>query len=424
MLQFRNPLLRPLVAAGHNADFVLSLPTPRCKAFFRRNVLWRTLLMNHLQKSGNYFSVLDGIRGIAAILVLVRHTPVFFGVEYPESFLAVDLFFVLSGIVITSSYEQRLLEGLTKRHFVWLRIVRILPLYILGTLLGIAGVFAGRPFEGHMPSAVALSLLLLPYLGSAVPFPFNNVAWSLFFELVANFVYAFFVRLLTNRVLLTIISASAIGMIIVSFQFGSLDLGWNQSTFYGGFLRVGYSFFAGILLYRQFIKGGSMVKGGRYNTVISLSVIAILAIVMMAKPSQALQPFYELIAVLFVFPSVAYLAMSLAPSKRCSSSFKFLGLVSYGIYTLHLPIGALVRGVLLKYAGISNAVTYSSAPWFGIGFVAVLALFSWLVDKIYDTPIRRLMLNLYPQPIPKKMPTHPHTPAMCDEDENTVNLAS
>jgi peptidoglycan/LPS O-acetylase OafA/YrhL len=191
--------------------------------------------MGQIRNSSTYFSVLDGIRGIAAILILIRHTTIFFGVKYPESFLAVDLFFVLSGVVIANAYEQRLLDGLATRRFAWLRLVRIYPLYILGSLLGVVGVLAGRPFGGDMPTALALSFVLIPYLGYASPFPFNGVSWSLFYEIVANFLYASFVRFLTTPVVLLIMGASAFGMATIFLQPRGLDVGWEQETFFGGF---------------------------------------------------------------------------------------------------------------------------------------------------------------------------------------------
>jgi peptidoglycan/LPS O-acetylase OafA/YrhL len=350
--------------------------------------------MSQVRNSGSYFSVLDGIRGIAAALILVRHTTIFFGVRYPESFLAVDLFFALSGVVIASAYERRLLEGLGRMRFAWLRIVRIYPLYILGTFFGIVGVLAGRPFAGDMSTALLLSFLLIPYLTYGSPFPFNGVSWSLFYEIVANLIYATFVRFLTTSVVLLIMTASAFGLATIFLEPGGLDVGWEQQTFFGGVLRVGYSFFAGIFLYRQYEKNKSKGVGSGYGTVLSILVIAFVASLLMAKPSEATRPFYEITVVLIIFPAVVYVAMSLEPIAGISTAFKFLGMVSYGIYTLHSPLSAFVRGAMLRTAGISNAVTYPSAPWFGVGFIVSMALLCWLADRFYDAPIRRFLLKL------------------------------
>jgi peptidoglycan/LPS O-acetylase OafA/YrhL len=374
--------------------------------------------------SGTYFSVLDGIRGVAAILILIRHTTIFFGVKYQESFLAVDLFFVLSGVVIANAYEQRLLGGLGKRRFAWLRIVRIYPLYIAGTLLGLAGILAGRPFEGNLPSAIALSLVLLPYLTYVSPFPLNGVSWSLFYEIVANFIYAAFVRFLTNRVILAIICISALGLVTIAFQARGLDVGWEQQTFLSAFLRVGYSFFTGILLYRQFSKNNVEITNGGYGTLLSLAIVTLVAALLMAAPSDAMRPFYELATVLIVFPVIVYVAMALEPAAKISAGYKFLGLVSYGIYALHSPTSALVRGLMLKFAGVSNAVTYPSAPWFGFGFILAMALLCWLADKFYDAPMRRFMLRLAGQAKPSVKSSHVPVPTDGVEADTPANQMS
>jgi peptidoglycan/LPS O-acetylase OafA/YrhL len=49
---------------------------------------------------------LDGIRGMAAVLFVLRHTSAYFGrISFQETYLGVDVFFVLSGVVIANTYE-------------------------------------------------------------------------------------------------------------------------------------------------------------------------------------------------------------------------------------------------------------------------------------------------------------------------------
>src|SRR5205085_12699808 len=83
------------------------------------------------------FHTLDGLRGIAALAIVLRHCDGFFGADVlPGSYLAVDLFFVLSGFVIAFAYEDRLASGLSAWRFAWVRVVRLYPLYVLGIALG------------------------------------------------------------------------------------------------------------------------------------------------------------------------------------------------------------------------------------------------------------------------------------------------
>lgn len=98
-----------------------------------------------------HYLALDAARGIAAIAVVLYHVQTYI---YPEvvvtimphlfhrSFLAVDLFFLMSGLVIARSYEVRLLNGkMSFFGFFQTRLVRLWPLYLLGTILGFIYAF-------------------------------------------------------------------------------------------------------------------------------------------------------------------------------------------------------------------------------------------------------------------------------------------
>jgi peptidoglycan/LPS O-acetylase OafA/YrhL len=60
------------------------------------------------------------------------------GTALPHSYLAVDFFFILSGFVLAHAYEDRLLAEMTPTQFLCLRLIRLYPLYLIGTLIGIA----------------------------------------------------------------------------------------------------------------------------------------------------------------------------------------------------------------------------------------------------------------------------------------------
>src|SRR3546814_437616 len=84
------------------------------------------------------YGTLDGMRGVAAIAVVLLHVPALFGqIRAPNAGLAVDMFFVMSGFIIAHAYEHRLRENLTWRRFAILRLIRLHTLYELGLLLGV-----------------------------------------------------------------------------------------------------------------------------------------------------------------------------------------------------------------------------------------------------------------------------------------------
>lgn len=118
------------------------------------------------QKRG--YVLIDGLRGIAALAVASLHWQV---MSAPWLFaasggLAVDLFFLLSGIVIAHAYDERIASGdLNTARFMLTRLIRFWPLYAIGTLLGAAAVCmalaTGRSSYYHSYGEVAMSVALM-----------------------------------------------------------------------------------------------------------------------------------------------------------------------------------------------------------------------------------------------------------------------
>src|SRR5882762_11377334 len=102
--------------------------------------------MNNAAPQRHTFVLLDALRGAAALCVVVYH---YVGILYnhkwewpPSAFLAVDFFFLLSGFVIMHAYARRLAAGMPTQQFFMVRLIRLYPLYFLGTTIPIiAGLF-------------------------------------------------------------------------------------------------------------------------------------------------------------------------------------------------------------------------------------------------------------------------------------------
>lgn len=97
------------------------------------------------------FHTLDGLRGVAAGTVLIYHFPSLWSpASAPSAYLAVDLFFLMSGFVIEHAYGQRLATGLGVRRFLLLRLIRLYPLYLVGT--GITALAIAGAMLAHQPA--------------------------------------------------------------------------------------------------------------------------------------------------------------------------------------------------------------------------------------------------------------------------------
>ena len=142
--------------------------------------------------AGAHFTTLDGIRGFAAILIVVFHAHLYFGVRpFPQSYLAVDIFFLLSGAVVANAYQERLLSGMTLSKFAKIRAIRFYPLYTLGSLIGAAVLLlSGERVESGILITSLSAFLLIPAFTSQTLFAFNGPAWTLALELWGNIFYA------------------------------------------------------------------------------------------------------------------------------------------------------------------------------------------------------------------------------------------
>jgi len=332
------------------------------------------------------FGLIDGMRGIAAIAVASLHWQAF---SQPWLFaasggLAVDLFFLLSGIVIAHAYDDRIASGeLNTARFMLTRIIRFWPLYALGTLLGAAGAVAamatGRSSYYHsyseLAAVVGLTFLFIPQRYGAL-FQLNTPFWSLLWELVANFAFVLFWRQLSVKVLSVIVALGALSVIATGLVYGHLPAGSLWATALAGPARVTFSFFMGVIIYRTVPRGPSR------STWIGPACAAAL-VVLFAIHSDAWQPFYDLACVLVVFPAAGVLVMRVDVSGPTVPAFKALGDASYGVYVLHLPMLIFVSWAA-SHAGLGGP------PVFLVSCVAlvcgVLAL-----DRWFDRPVRKWM---------------------------------
>lgn len=338
------------------------------------------------------YETLNGIRGVAAVLIVARHASAFFGGFAPtENFLAVDLFFVLSGFVLAHAYGSKLDERSFIGQFLAARVIRLYPLYVLGSLIGVAACAAaaasgiGTVAIGSIPRLSLFAIVGLP-APSANPnaelYPLNSAHWSLFFEMLANLVMALTWRKLNNRTLLTVSLISAIALLETAHFFGTVDTGYNYATFVGGLARVGFSFPIGILLYH--------VRDRLPLRLSPVLVLAATAAALSVSPPAAARLNYEFACIFLLFPLIVLAGAGQEP-KWGAPVFHFLGLTSYAIYAVHLPTQRLVHGVLQK---IGVDVT-KWAPLSGIALVLALLLASAALDRFYDGPVRRWLWERY-----------------------------
>ncbi len=149
----------------------------------------------------------------------------------PHGYLMVDLFFLLSGFVLSAGYGDRLAQGGAGGWFIGKRLVRLYPLAFLGLALGFAVALAlallgRRSLEADAPAMFALGALFLPWLVGGLISPLNGPAWSLQLELWVNALYGACARVLTDRRLAVLAGAAAIVLAAVCVATGRFEGGF------------------------------------------------------------------------------------------------------------------------------------------------------------------------------------------------------
>ena len=154
-----------------------------------------------------HYQLLDGLRGVAALMVMWYHIFEGFATSpidqnFNHGYLAVDFFFMLSGFVVSYAYDDRWKSSLTLKGFLKRRLIRLQPMVVMGVFLGaITFIIQGQKQWDGTPvtlSMLFLALLLNLFLIPAIPgsrpevrgngemYPLNGPNWSLFFEYIGN----------------------------------------------------------------------------------------------------------------------------------------------------------------------------------------------------------------------------------------------
>jgi peptidoglycan/LPS O-acetylase OafA/YrhL len=349
------------------------------------------------------FDVLDGMRGIAAISVMMHH---YNYALLDHAGLAVDLFFMLSGFVIAHSYGKRLLQGMSFSQYLGARLIRLYPMFFMGLLIGTPVLYllqkvglATSPAR-FIAGSLFYNLLLVPDLnsfgiynfGGSSPsvgeiFPVNPPAWSLFFEMIASIAFVFLFKARSSTLIRIVVFCYAAlvldGLVhaFLDYHYAfALDAGWGSDNLVGGFPRVFFGFSVGLLLYSfagdtKFSKLRAFVERR-----IKHPYLYILLISVFAFPKE-LFGIYPALVLAIAAPGLVFLGSMVSCSGVVSGNIaKFLGWMSYPIYCLHFPIG---RAVFLQ----ADEGHYSKS--FAVfASIAVTLVVSAILTKFCEEPIR------------------------------------
>lgn len=346
-----------------------------------------------LLKSKPHFEILDGLRGLAAVVVVIFHFMEIAIADYNNNFiahgyLAVDFFFCLSGFVITYAYDSRI-AGMGLKTFIKLRLIRLQPLVIIGSVLGVL-TFLFDPFSnlyatyGFIQSALIfiMSVFVIPY--PVMPerffnlFSLNAPSWSLFWEYVANFVYATILFKATKKLLAPLVLLAAFAICYVAWNSNNLAGGWGGPNFFDGLARISFSFLMGMLIFRSrwIIKNKLGLPG--------MSVLLLLAFLI--PYNDHWNWLTEPVIVIFYLPLLVSLGAGASLAGHHQKINNISGNISYPLYMTHYPfVWIFLTYVAVEKPGITHLT------WVIPVAVILLIAFAYLVFKFLDFPIRRYL---------------------------------
>jgi peptidoglycan/LPS O-acetylase OafA/YrhL len=351
----------------------------------------------------NDLRALTALRFIAAAWILVYHfgRHLGFDLHAQSGFVAagalgVDLFFVLSGFILSHVYLREAEAG-TYSHarFVWARLARVYPMH-LATLIGMialvvaAGVL-GQDFEnrdafrwGDIPA----HLLMVHAWGTTQGVGWNFPSWSISAEWAAYLLFPVFAAAALRLKHRPFVALGLAGVLVAAASQAFLAIdprGMTYMTSNFGALRILPSFALGVALY--LVVRSRPAPAWAAWPMAAAGVAAVVAVT-----SLRLDP-------VFAWPGLALTIWGLAETSRHgqesvlgSQTAVWLGEISYGVYMTHL----FVDIVWFRFMGFAGVTAASAEPvrwaaWLGVmaATLAVSAFAFHLIEKPARQRLRR-----------------------------------
>lgn len=350
------------------------------------------------------YSALESWRGIAAIAIVIFHSPFRNGAgsDFLDNLpLFVDFFFVLSGFVMTYAYGQTIANGMGLGRFSLLRLGRLLPLHMtlmFGWLvLVLAGAqigHSGLDDVRHQPDTFLINLALLNSFGLTNSLSWNYPSWSIGSELVAYFSFFLVVRAFGRRL------TPAVALALSALAYLALAVASDETlrrTYDFGFLRCIGGFYLGVAVFLLHKKSKALPRSGTGSEVVALAIVALLLSVPVETAWQELFLFVAFAFMVHVFAS----SNGLVARLLNTAPLRYLGRISYSLYLVHALVFELMRQVALAHWDMAervhepligiDRVVFDTPHWLGINAFALglIVALSALTFRFIEEPGRR-----------------------------------
>jgi peptidoglycan/LPS O-acetylase OafA/YrhL len=345
---------------------------------------------------------LDSMRGVAALSVAVfAHYIIFtnalqpnaeplssapmyslFRPLYHYSYLAVDFFFVLSGIIFRYVYFDSIARGAVSwRDFFWARLSRLYPLHFLTLMIcaglaweffAIAGRFPVYRFNSLYYFMLNVFFLQRGFFDSG--WSFNGPSWSLSIEAI---MYCFFFGIAISRygrylALLLFVAGLALMMSRLNHQFLL-----NTDVARG---LIG--FFLGFTIFEAFGNPAKLAC-----TIFIL--LAAAAVLIGCRLAFGLTVIYGVVSITFAITILVVNRVSFLRRIFEWRPLRLLGDLSLSIYLIHMPVG---MAILLLFQ-MTHRTIPTASPFFFMSYVSLVLISAWAVHRLYESPAKIFLRN-------------------------------
>ena len=316
-----------------------------------------------------HFTSLDSLRGFAALFVVFLHSywnhDFYFLNFIRNSYLFVDLFFILSGFVIIYNYHDKLLDdSISIKQFILKRFYRLWPLhfsillvflflefakFIFFTHFGISGT--NIPFSENNGIAFFANLFFLQSFNTFQDATFNGPSWSISVEFFTYIFFAVSIIMFKNKI--NLYKYFSLIVIIISSYFLYFKIGHLSVTHDFGFIRCLFGFFSGIIifyLYNSSLNSYSRIKNINYFTwtIIELFIIFFLIYSLSWKDEVNRLDFISF-ALFFITIYIFIFSKGFVSKLLNYRLFTYLGKISFSIYMVHYFYSILLNNFLKIY---------------------------------------------------------------------------
>jgi peptidoglycan/LPS O-acetylase OafA/YrhL len=378
------------------------------------------------QKTVSYLNNLTSIRGIGAVMVVIVHSNLFLFPLCPagktfffkNAYILVDVFFVMSGFVISHVYNAKFSDGMGLapfKKYMGARFARVYPIYFFTTFWAFAAALLIIKYSAYLPPlfatlfnvrALPATLLLIQDLHLYLVAPLNTPAWSLSAEwwmyLIFPVLVPLFLSLKTRGKIITAVLL-LVAYVAMYYLLGpiarpltsgnpSLDL---ISDF--GFLRCAAGFLSGMLFYEFYRSntGHNLLK----NDWVFILCLASIFLIMHFN-----------VNILFAFALLPVLILAASYNDTYMSKIfnikplLYLGEWSFSIYMIHIPILFTVYVYMCKrhptffitYSNyMSSRFSYSRAWLVCLMWVGITIAVSAFTYNYIEVPARNFLNKLF-----------------------------